>query len=278
VREVVLPEFGVTVSNDRPFTLIAGPCVLEDNRSYLEVAERLSELTRELGVPYIFKASYDKANRSSIHSYRGFGLEAGLEALADVRERYKVPVLTDVHSPEEARRAAKVVDVLQVPAFLCRQTDLVTAVAQTGRPANIKKGQFISPPEVGNIITKFAESGGKQLIITERGTTFGYNNLVVDMRGFSQLKSFDVPVCFDATHSVQLPGGGGDRSAGQREFVVPLTRSALAQGIAAVFWEVHPHPEEALSDGPNMIPLGEMAHLLQEMKALDGFVKSKERS
>ncbi len=273
MREVVLQEFGITIGNDRPFTLIAGPCVLEDTGSYLEVAEQLSELTRELGVPYIFKASYDKANRSSIHSYRGFGLERGVEALAGVRERFKVPVLTDVHSPEEARRAAKVIDVLQVPAFLCRQTDLITAVAETGRPANIKKGQFISPAEVGNIITKFAESGGEQLIITERGTTFGYNNLVVDMRGFSQLKAFDVPVCFDATHSVQLPGGGGDKSAGQREFVVPLTRSALAQKIAAVFWEVHPHPEEALSDGPNMIPLGEMTHLLQEIKALDDFVK-----
>jgi 2-dehydro-3-deoxyphosphooctonate aldolase (KDO 8-P synthase) len=248
--------------------------VLEDSASYQEVAEKLAALTRKLGIPYIFKSSYDKANRSSIHSYRGFGLERGIEALAEVRQRFNVPVLTDVHSPTEARRAAEVIDVLQVPAFLCRQTDLITAVAETGRPANIKKGQFISPPEVGNIITKFAESGGEQLIITERGTTFGYNNLVVDMRGFAQLKALDVPVCFDATHSVQLPGGGGDKSAGQREFVLPLTRSALAQGIAAVFWEVHPKPEKALSDGPNMIPLGEMEHLLPQLKALDDFVKN----
>ncbi len=275
---VTLERYGIQVANDRPFTLIAGPCVLEDSGSYLEVADALSGLTRELGVPYIFKSSYDKANRSSVQSYRGLGLEPGLEALAGVRERYGVPVLTDVHSPEEARRAAEFVDVIQTPAFLCRQTDLITAAAQTGKPVNVKKGQFLSPPEIGNIIAKFHEAGGTQLIITERGTTFGYNNLVVDMRGFAQMKAFGVPLCFDATHSVQLPGGSGDRSGGQREFVVPLTRSALAQGIAAVFWEVHPRPEEALSDGPNMIPLGEMPKLLRELKSLDDFVKSQDHS
>ncbi len=269
MQEVTLSAFGITVGNERPFTLIAGPCVLEKNGSYLEVAERLSELTRELGIPYIFKASYDKANRSSIHSYRGFGLEPGLEALGEVRERFGIPVLTDVHSPEEARRAAEVIDVLQVPAFLCRQTDLITAVAKTGRPANIKKGQFVSPPEMSNVITKFTESGGKQLIITERGSTFGYNNLVVDMRGFVQLKALGVPVCFDATHSVQLPGGGGDKSGGQREFVLPLTRSALAQGIACVFWEVHPRPEEALSDGPNMIKMDDLGPLIARLKKIE---------
>jgi 2-dehydro-3-deoxyphosphooctonate aldolase (KDO 8-P synthase) len=278
VDSVTLERYGIQVANDRPFTLIAGPCVLEDSGSYLEVADALSGLTRELGVPYIFKSSYDKANRSSVQSYRGLGLEPGLEALAGVRERYGVPVLTDVHSPEEARRAAEFVDVIQTPAFLCRQTDLITAAAQTGKPVNVKKGQFLSPPEIGNIIAKFHEAGGTQLIITERGTTFGYNNLVVDMRGFAQMKAFGVPLCFDATHSVQLPGGSGDRSGGQREFVVPLTRSALAQGIAAVFWEVHPRPEEALSDGPNMIPLGEMPKLLRELKSLDDFVKSQDHS
>jgi 2-dehydro-3-deoxyphosphooctonate aldolase (KDO 8-P synthase) len=272
--DIFLAQFGITIGNDKPFTLIAGPCVLEDSGSYLAVAETLAGLTRELGIPYIFKASYDKANRSSVHSYRGFGVERGLEALAQVRELFHVAVLTDVHSPEEAAAAAKVVDVLQVPAFLCRQTDLIAAVAATGKPANIKKGQFLSPPEVGNIIAKFAEAGGKDLIITERGTTFGYNNLVVDMRGFSQIKAMGVPVCFDATHSVQLPGGGGTKSGGQREFVMPLSRSALAQGIAALFWEVHPKPEEALSDGPNMIPLADMPALLRELKALDGFVKA----
>jgi 2-dehydro-3-deoxyphosphooctonate aldolase (KDO 8-P synthase) len=271
--KIFLEQYGITIGNDRPFTLIAGPCVLEDSGSYMSVAEKLSALTRELGIPYIFKASYDKANRSSIHSFRGFGIERGLEALAQVRELFKVPVLTDVHSPEEAARAGMVVDVLQVPAFLCRQTDLIAAVAATGKPANIKKGQFLSPPEVGNIIAKFAEGGGKDLIITERGTTFGYNNLVVDMRGFVQIKAMGVPVCFDATHSVQLPGGGGTKSGGQREFVMPLSRSALAQGIAALFWEVHPKPEEALSDGPNMIPLADMPALLRELKALDNFVK-----
>ncbi len=271
--KIFLEQYGITLGNDRPFTLIAGPCVLEDGGSYMVVAERLAALTRELGIPYIFKASYDKANRSSVHSYRGFGVERGLEALAQVREKFDVPVLTDVHSPEEAAQAAKVVDVLQVPAFLCRQTDLIAAVAATGKPANIKKGQFLSPPEVGNIIAKFAEAGGKDLIITERGTTFGYNNLVVDMRGFPQIKAMGVPVCFDATHSVQLPGGGGTKSGGQREFVMPLSRSALAQGIAALFWEVHPKPEEAMSDGPNMIPLADMPMLLKELKALDNFVK-----
>ena len=270
-----LEQCGITIGNDRPFTLIAGPCVLEDSGSYMVVAETLAALTREVGVPYIFKASYDKANRSSIHSFRGFGIERGLEALAQVREKFGVPVLTDVHSPEEAARAGQVVDVLQVPAFLCRQTDLIAAVAATGKPANIKKGQFLSPPEVGNIIAKFAEGGGSDLIITERGTTFGYNNLVVDMRGFAQIKAMGVPVCFDATHSVQLPGGGGTKSGGQREFVMPLSRSALAQGIAALFWEVHPKPEEALSDGPNMIPLADMPALLRELKALDGFVKGR---
>ncbi len=273
--KVFLEQYGITIGNDRPFTLIAGPCVLEDSGSYLAVAEKLSELTRELGIPYIFKASYDKANRSSIHSFRGFGIERGLEALAQVREKFGVPVLTDVHSPEEAAQAATVVDVLQVPAFLCRQTDIIAAVAATGIPANIKKGQFLSPPEVGNIIAKFAEGGGKDLIITERGTTFGYNNLVVDMRVFPQIKAMGVPVCFDATHSVQLPGGGGTKSGGQREFVMPLSRSALAQGIAALFWEVHPKPEEAKSDGPNMISLTEMPMLLKELKALDGFVKGR---
>jgi 2-dehydro-3-deoxyphosphooctonate aldolase (KDO 8-P synthase) len=273
--KIFLEQYGITIGNDRPFTLIAGPCVLEDNGTYLVVAEKLSALTRELGIPYIFKASYDKANRSSIHSFRGFGIERGLDALAQVRELFKVPVLTDVHSPEEATAAGKVVDVLQVPAFLCRQTDIIAAVAATGKPANIKKGQFLSPPEVGNIIAKFAEGGGKDLIITERGTTFGYNNLVVDMRGFAQIKAMGVPVCFDATHSVQLPGGGGTKSGGQREFVMPLSRSALAQGIAALFWEVHPKPEDALSDGPNMIPLADMPALLRELKALDGFVKGR---
>lgn len=271
--KIFLEQYGITIGNDRPFTLIAGPCVLEDSGSYMVVAERLVALTREIGIPYIFKASYDKANRSSIHSFRGFGIELGLEALAQVREKFGVPVLTDVHSPEEAARAGQAVDVLQVPAFLCRQTDLIAAVAATGKPANIKKGQFLSPPEVGNIIAKFAEGGGSDLIITERGTTFGYNNLVVDMRGFAQIKAMGVPVCFDATHSVQLPGGGGTKSGGQREFVMPLSRSALAQGIAALFWEVHPKPEEALSDGPNMIPLADMPALLRELKALDNFVK-----
>jgi len=275
VDSVVLEHFGITVANDRPFTLIAGPCVLEDNGSYLEVAEALSGLARELGVPYIFKSSYDKANRSSIQSYRGMGLQQGLEALADVRERFSVPVLTDVHSPAEARKAAEFVDVIQTPAFLCRQTDLIVAAAQSGKPVNVKKGQFLSPPEVGNIITKFREAGGTQLIITERGTTFGYNNLVVDMRSFPQMKAMGVPVCFDATHSVQLPGGGGTKSSGQRQFVVPLSRSALAQSIAALFWEVHPRPDEALSDGPNMIPLSDMPALLRELKELDDFVKGK---
>ena len=264
-----------SIGGGSPLALIAGPCVIESPELCIEIATFARNAAQKLGMSYVFKASFDKANRTSGRSFRGPGLKRGLEILADVKSKVGVPVLTDVHSPEEAALAGKVVDVLQVPAFLCRQTDLIAAVAATGKPANIKKGQFLSPPEVGNIIAKFAEGGGKDLIITERGTTFGYNNLVVDMRGFAQIKAMGVPVCFDATHSVQLPGGGGTKSGGQREFVMPLSRSALAQGIAALFWEVHPKPEEALSDGPNMIPLADMPTLLRELKALDGFVKGR---
>lgn len=242
--------------------LIAGPCVIESEKLCLEVAGVLKELCAGLGVEFVFKASYDKANRTSGRSFRGPGAAAGLAVLGRIRERFGVPVLTDVHTAEQAVEAAAVVDVLQIPAFLCRQTDLIEAAVCTGRIVNVKKGQFLSPAEMGQVVKKAAEFGGSRLMITERGTTFGYNNLVTDMRAIPILKRTGWPVIFDATHSVQLPGGGGDRSAGQREFAPVLAKCALAAGADGVFIETHPDPDRALSDGPNMIPLGEMARLL----------------
>jgi len=270
-----IERFNIRAHNHLPLVFIGGPCVLEENGSYLETAGELKDICGRLGIPYIFKSSYDKANRSSIHSYRGPGLSRGEEMLAEVKARFQIPILTDVHSVREIELIGDVVDVIQIPAFLSRQTDMITASAQKGRPVNIKKGQFLSPWDFKNVIEKFRAGGGRWLLATERGSSFGYNNLVVDMRSISVLKSFGVPVCFDATHSVQLPGGMGNASGGQREFVVPLSMSAVAQGISALFWEVHPQPEAALSDGPNMMPLSEVYDALKEVKALDDFVKSR---
>jgi 2-dehydro-3-deoxyphosphooctonate aldolase (KDO 8-P synthase) len=245
--------------------LIAGPCVLESEKLALETAQRIAEIARSLGMPYVFKSSYDKANRTSITSFRGPGIQAGVALLRKVKEQVKVPVLTDVHSVEEAGLAAEGADILQIPAFLCRQTDLLVAAAKTGRVVNVKKGQFLSPWEMSNVVKKLEESGTRRIILTERGSCFGYNNLVVDMRALPIMRSLGYPVVFDATHSVQLPGGGGTQSSGQREFVAPLAGAAAAAGCDGFFMEVHPDPDTALSDGPNMVPLHQLKPLLERL-------------
>ena len=245
--------------------LIAGPCVIESERLVLETAHRIAEIARALNIPYIFKSSYDKANRTSISSFRGLGIKEGLAILKKVKTQVGVPVLTDVHSVEEAAQAGEAVDVLQIPAFLCRQTDLLAAAAKTGRVVNVKKGQFLSPGEMANVVTKLEESGTQKILLTERGSSFGYNNLVVDMRALPIMRKFGYPVVFDATHSVQLPGGGGTKSSGQREFVAPLACAAAAAGCDGFFMEVHPDPDHAPSDGPNMVPLHDLKTLLERL-------------
>jgi len=263
----VLIESAIWKSLNTPgrLILIAGPCVIESERLCLQVASALKKACDRLGVFYVFKASYDKANRTSAKSFRGPGLEDGLGVLAKVRARFGVPLLTDVHTEAQAAQAARVADILQIPAFLCRQTDLIGAAVRTGKIVNLKKGQFLSPAEMGQVLGKAKSAGGKKLLLTERGTTFGYHNLVADMRSIPIMRHFGVPVIFDATHSVQLPGGGGDRSGGQREFAPVLARCALAAGASGIFIETHPDPDQALSDGPNMIPLAEMPALLKSL-------------
>jgi 2-dehydro-3-deoxyphosphooctonate aldolase (KDO 8-P synthase) len=246
-------------------TLIAGPCVIENEKLCLQVAASLQKTCAKLGIFYVFKASFDKANRTSTKSFRGPGLDKGLRVLAKVREKFGVPVLTDIHTEMQAAVAGEVVDILQIPAFLCRQTDLIETAALTGQILNLKKGQFLSPAEMGQAAEKARLAGAKKILLTERGTTFGYNNLVADMRSIPMMKRFGFPVIFDATHSVQLPGGDGDKSSGQREFAPVLARAALAAGANGIFIETHPQPNRALSDGPNMIPLAEMPALLREL-------------
>ena len=246
-------------------TLIAGPCVIENEKLCLQIADALKKTCAKLGVYFVFKASYDKANRTSAKSFRGPGLDAGLKVLDKVRAEFGVPVLTDVHTETQAVIAGEVVDILQIPAFLCRQTDLIHAAAITGKIVNLKKGQFLSPVEMGQAVEKVKSAGGKKILLTERGTTFGYNNLIADMRSIPMMKRFGFPVIFDATHSVQLPGGGGEKSSGQREFAPVLARAALAAGANGIFIETHPRPDRALSDGPNMIPLAEMPSLLRSL-------------
>jgi len=254
------------INSGKQLVLIAGPCVIESEELCAGIALALGKACRKLGVTYVFKASYDKANRTSSKSFRGPGLEEGLEVLAGIRRRFGLPVLTDVHTEEQARLAAEAgVDILQIPAFLCRQTDLIHAAVRTGKIVNIKKGQFLSPLEMGQVVDKAEEAAGKKLMLTERGTTFGYNNLVSDMRSIPILRGFGYPVIFDATHSVQLPGGGGNKSSGQREFAPVLARCAVAAGADGFFVETHPNPDKALSDGPNMVPLGEMVDLLKTL-------------
>jgi 2-dehydro-3-deoxyphosphooctonate aldolase (KDO 8-P synthase) len=263
------------VGPDQPLFLIAGPCVIESEALVIEVAGRLKEMTDALKVPFIFKASFDKANRSSRSSFRGPGLDAGLNALQKVREQIGVPVLTDVHEDTPLEAVAAVVDVLQTPAFLCRQTNFIVAVSSLGKPVNIKKGQFLSPWEMQNVVDKARSTGNAQIMVCERGFSFGYNNLIADMRSLSVMRATGCPVVFDATHSVQLPGGKGDSSGGQREFVPVLARAAVAAGVAGLFMETHPDPAKALSDGPNAWPLNRMRSLLGTLKELDSAVKKQ---
>lgn len=263
----------VTVPSGRRFILIAGPCVIESAELCREVAQVVRSLARLPGVDVVFKASYDKANRTSGKSFRGPGLDAGLEVLASIRRDFGLPVLTDVHSPEEAIQAGRVVDVLQIPAFLCRQTDLLEAAVSTGKVVNVKKGQFLSPWEMEQVVLKSRGFGGRRLWLTERGTTFGYNNLVADMRSMAILPRFGCPVIFDATHSVQQPGAGGDQSGGKREYAPVLARAAVAAGAGGVFVETHPDPDQALSDGPNMIPLQELTRHVKQWLRIHALVR-----
>lgn len=263
------------VGLDRPLFLIAGPCVLESEALAQETAGALAEITADLGIPFVFKSSFDKANRSSLASFRGPGLEAGLAVLAGVREKIGVPVLTDVHQDTPLGEVAEVVDVLQTPAFLCRQTDFIRAVASQGRPVNIKKGQFLAPWDMKLVVEKARSTGNPAIMVCERGVSFGYNNLVSDMRALAWMRETGCPVVFDATHSVQLPGGLGRSSGGQREMVPVLARAAVAAGVAGLFMETHPRPDEALSDGPNSWPLPRMRELLETLLALDSVVKAR---
>ena len=266
---------GYEVGLDRPFFLIAGPCVVESRQLQVDVAGELKAICADLDIPFIFKSSYDKANRSSATSYRGPGMDEGLRILADVRRHVAVPVLTDVHAEDEIAAVAAVVDVLQTPAFLCRQTDFIQSVARSGMPVNIKKGQFLAPDDMRQVVAKAkAASGGDNILVCERGVSFGYHNLVSDMRALAIMRATDCPVVFDATHSVQLPGGKGTSSGGQREFVPVLARAAVAAGVSGLFMETHPNPEVALSDGPNAWPLDRMRALLETLKEIDAAVKS----
>ncbi|HEY6863789.1 MAG TPA: 3-deoxy-8-phosphooctulonate synthase [Burkholderiales bacterium] len=268
---------GFEVGLDQPLFLIAGPCVVESRQMALDTAGALRDIARKAGVPFVYKSSYDKANRSSGKSYRGLGMDKGLEILSDVKKQIGVPVLTDVHDSADVQAVAAVVDVLQTPAFLCRQTDFIHAVAATGKPVNIKKGQFLSPGEMKNVVDKAREAAGRSdtILVCERGASFGYNNLVSDMRSLAIMRDTGCPVVFDATHSVQLPGGQGTASGGQREFVPVLARAAVASGVAGVFMETHPDPDKAPSDGPNAWPLDRMAELLGTLKELDQLVKRR---
>lgn len=266
---------GFSVGLDKPFFLIAGPCVIESEELALQSAQELKSITDRLGIPFIYKSSFDKANRSSTKSFRGLGMETGLAILQKVKDEVGVPVLTDVHEDSPLSEIAAVVDVLQTPAFLCRQTNFIQNVARQGKPVNIKKGQFLAPWDMQNVVDKAHEAGNDQIMVCERGVSFGYNNLVSDMRSLAVMRGTGCPVVFDATHSVQLPGGQGASSGGQREFVPVLARAAVATGVAGLFMETHPRPEEALSDGPNAWPLPRMAQLLETLQAIDTLVKQR---
>lgn len=263
----------LTPQNYEPFLVIAGPCVIEDEDITFNTALKLKGICSSLGLPFVFKCSYDKANRTSVTSFRGPGMERGLRILADIKSKLGVPVLSDIHNAADLKPASEVLDVLQIPAFLCRQTDLIVAASNTGKAVNVKKGQFLSPWDVKNIIDKFTSTGNRNLMLTERGTSFGYNNLVVDFRGIPVMRSFGFPVIFDVTHSLQLPGGQGSCSGGQREFAEPLARAAMAVGVDGIFMEVHPDPEKALCDGPNMIKLDEVERMLMSLKSFDNLKK-----
>lgn len=266
----------ISIGGGRPIVLIAGPCVIESPQHAHDLAGRVIEIARRAGIPYIFKASYDKANRTSGRSFRGPGLDEGLRTLADIKSTYSVPILTDIHEPSHAQPAADVADVLQIPAFLCRQTDLLVAAAKTGRIVNIKKGQFLAPDDVKHAIAKVTEAGNPRVIVTERGTSFGYHNLVVDMRAFPMLRALGAPVIFDVTHSLQLPGGGDGVTAGQAEYIEPLASAGVAAGVDGVFLEVHEQPQRAKSDAQNALDLGRLEPLLQRLMAFDVIVKASE--
>jgi 2-dehydro-3-deoxyphosphooctonate aldolase (KDO 8-P synthase) len=272
---VKLINFNVGI--DQPLFLIAGPCVIESEDMTLRVAEELKNICIKLGVPFIFKSSFDKANRSSNSTFRGFGMEEGLRILEKVKAQFDLPVLTDIHTTDQVKPVSEIVDVLQTPAFLCRQTDFIIAVAKSGRPVNIKKGQFLAPGDMTQVVNKAKEANGNKdnIMVCERGVSFGYNTLVSDMRSLSIMRETNCPVVFDATHSVQQPGGKGDRSGGQSEYVPLLARAAVASGISGVFMETHPNPKEALSDGPNAVPLNHMSELLGMLKDIDELVKSR---
>ena len=272
VREVKIKD-SITVGNSVIF-LIAGPCVIESEDLVMEVAGKMKEITEKQGIKYVFKASFDKANRTSINSFRGPGLEKGLEILSRVKSKYNLPIATDIHEPWQCKEASKVIDILQIPAFLCRQTDLLIAAAETGKAVNIKKGQFLAPWDMKNVIKKFEEVGNPNIMLCERGTTFGYNNLVVDMRALLEMRKLGYPIVFDATHSVQIPGGQGETTGGNREYVYPLMRSAAAIGIDGIFAEVHPDPDNAMSDGPNMLRLDKIEEVLKSVKKFDDIVKN----
>jgi len=264
----------ITIGGKNPLALIAGPCVIETEDITLRIAEKLTEYSNKNNIPFIFKSSYDKANRTSVNSYRGPGIDAGLRVLQKVKEKFEVLVLSDIHSVNEIERAADVLDVIQIPAFLCRQTDIIVAASITGKPVNIKKGQFLAPSDIKNIIDKFTSTGNHNLLVTERGTSFGYNNLVADMRSIPIMQGFGFPIIYDATHSVQLPGGLGNSSGGQREFIEPLARAAVAAGCNAVFMEVHENPDEALCDGPNMLTIEQFFDLSKKLTELNKLVKA----
>ncbi|WP_188056328.1 3-deoxy-8-phosphooctulonate synthase [Sphingosinithalassobacter sp. CS137] len=265
----------IEIANDRPFVLVAGPCAMESRAHAFEMADALTGMCAELGIGLIYKSSFDKGNRTSIDAPRGIGMAPALDVFAELRARYGCPVLTDVHEAGQCAAVAEAVDVLQIPAFLCRQTDLLVAAAQTGRAINVKKGQFLAPRDMKHVADKIAASGNENIILCERGASFGYNTLVSDMRALPILAETGYPVMFDATHSVQQPGGQGTSSGGQREFVAPLARAAVAVGVAAVFIETHQDPDSAPSDGPNMVPLRDMPALLRQLKAFDGLVKQR---
>ena len=264
----------ISLSNKSNLVLISGLNVLEDKFIVEEVVGELKKVSDELDIPFIFKASYDKANRSSIESFRGPGIDNGLEVLRKIKSDYKVPVMSDVHSPGEVKKAKEILDVIQIPAFLCRQTDLISSAAITGLPINVKKGQFLSPAEMKNIITKFEHFNNKNILLCERGTTFGYNNLVVDMLGLAELKRYDYPVIFDVTHSLQEPGGGGESTSGRRSLALDLAKSAISIGIAGLFLETHPDPDKAKCDGPCALPLKHLKEFLYQIKAIDKLVKT----
>ena len=268
----------VTFGGGRPFVLIAGPCVMEGEEHTLNIARHLLQLKSELGIQVVFKASFDKANRTSVSAYRGPGLDEGLRILAKVRQQTGLPIVSDIHDVSQVEPAAEVLDILQIPAFLCRQTDLLLAAGRSGKVVNIKKGQFLAPWDMANAVAKVSSTGNDRILLTERGTSFGYNNLVVDMRALAIMREMGCPVIFDATHAVQLPGGAGTSSGGQRQFVAALSRAAVAVGIDGLFWEVHPDPDHALCDGANSLPLAEVKAVLKELLAIDAIIKGNSKS